>query len=280
MLKLTLGQTLRRLRQQRGLSLTRLADRAGCAKSFLSAIEHDQKRASEELLARVEAALGIDDQRLIEASRYSGTHPSVREHVDELEQSTRLARRLAELCAGGIDEGGRVSGSLDRAFRTGELRRLIERIAPDSPADQPEPVSLAMEVPLINSVAAGYPREFTDMGYPARVADEYVRCPDLADADAFAARVVGDSMSPDYREGDVVIFSPALDVRSGMDCFARLEPDHETTFKRVYLETSDDGGELIRLQPTNPAYPPRVLPRERVAGLYAAVNVLRRVAQP
>ena len=137
--------------------------------------------------------------------------------------------------------------------------------------------ALPREVPLINRVAAGYPTEFTDLGYPARVADEYVRCPDIADADAFAARVIGDSMLPDYREGDIVIFSPARDVRPGSDCFARIEPDHESTFKRVFFERDADGEELIRLQPLNPAYPPRTLPREHVAGLYAAVTVMRRI---
>lgn len=130
---------------------------------------------------------------------------------------------------------------------------------------------------MINAVAAGYPREFTDLGYPARVADDYVRCPDIDDPDAFAARVVGESMAPEYREGDIVIFSPAREVTAGSDCFARLEPDHETTFKRVYFERGADGGEAIRLQPINSAFAPQVLPRERVAGLYRAVHVLRRL---
>src|SRR6185295_1886767 len=92
---------------------------------------------------------------------------------------------------------------------------------------------LPLQVPLINSVAAGYPREFTDLGYPARVAAEYVRSPGIDDPDAFAARVVGDSMAPDYREGDVVVFSPARPVKSGTDCFVRLERDDMMTFKRV-----------------------------------------------
>jgi SOS-response transcriptional repressor LexA len=59
-----------------------------------------------------------------------------------------------------------------------------------------------------------------------------------------------------------------------MDCFARIEPDHESTFKRVYLEE----GDVIRLQPLNPAYPARVLAREQVAGLYAAISVTRSIA--
>jgi len=136
---------------------------------------------------------------------------------------------------------------------------------------------LPMEVPLINSVTAGYPADFTDLGYPARVADEYVRSPDLDDPDAFAARVVGDSMEPEYREGDLVIFSPAMEVVSGNDCFVRLEPDHESTFKRVYFETGEGGAELIRIQPINNRYPPKTVPREDVAGLYRAAQIMRAI---
>jgi hypothetical protein len=80
------------------------------------------------------------------------------------------------------------------------------------------------------------------LDYPLNVADEYVACPELEDAQAFAARVVGDSMGPTYREGDVVVFSPAAAVTDGCDCFVRLEPDHETTFKRVFFEGGDGSG--------------------------------------
>ncbi|MFI4881052.1 MAG: S24 family peptidase, partial [Phycisphaerales bacterium JB064] len=149
----------------------------------------------------------------------------------------------------------------------------------DGGADVGERVEalLPRAVPLINLVPAGTAAEFTDLGYPARVADSYVSAPELGDPDAFAARVTGDSMEPEYREGDVVIFSPVRDVRSGMDCFARLEPDAEMTFKRVYFERGAGGEELIRLQPLNPKYAARVEPREKIAGLYPAVSVTRRV---
>jgi repressor LexA len=127
---------------------------------------------------------------------------------------------------------------------------------------------------VINSIAAGYPAEFTDLDYPASIADEYIACPDVTDPDAFAARVVGDSMAPQYGEGEIVVFSPALPTPSGSDCFVRLDPDNETTFKRVYYE---DDGRTIRLQPLNNAYPPRLVPREHVTGIYAAAYVMRKV---
>ena len=123
--------------------------------------------------------------------------------------------------------------------------------------DAPEVVGgfgrVSARVPVINKVAAGYPTEFTDLGYPARVADEYVAVPGVHDADAFAARVCGESMLPEYREGDVVVFSPMLDAVHGSDCFVRFSDDAgthdgggefgsgggqagETTFKRVFFE--------------------------------------------
>jgi len=200
----------------------------------------------------------------------------VRVGVARLQDQQRVAQRLATLLKG---KGEGSSKSVDALYRSGELKKLVEQLTtPTAASQQPVPVALPLEVPLINRVAAGYPKEFTDLGYPARVADEYVRCPDLDDPDAFAARVVGDSMQPVYAEGDIVVFSPSKPVKSGMDCFARLEPDHETTFKRVYLEQGSAGQELIRLQPLNSAYAPRVVEREQVAGLYAAVSVMRRIA--
>ena len=66
-------------------------------------------------------------------------------------------------------------------------------------------------IPVINKVAAGYPEDFSDLDYPVGVADDYIRCPDLHDPNAFAVRVVGDSMEPKFCEGDIVVFSPAAE---------------------------------------------------------------------
>jgi len=122
-------------------------------------------------------------------------------------------------------------------------------------------------VPVINKVSAGYPTDFDDLDYPVGVAEDYVRCPDLHDPNAFAVRVVGDSMEPKYREGDVVIFSPAAEVRNGDDCFVRFKSPHETTFKRAFFEDDDN----VRLQPRNEKYPPMVVTGERINGIYRAI---------
>jgi transcriptional regulator with XRE-family HTH domain len=312
----TIGSVIRQWRIARGLSLERLADRAGCAKSYLSEIENGRRPAppSVEVLGRIEGALGLSEGMLVEIAAWERTPGPVRRRVEELETRERVVGQLVALVTrltgegvgrppGAVpkDEGRgeRVGRSLDAVYKSGELRKLIDEINPGDGAGlqgggragaEPEQnavnVPLPAEVPLINSVAAGYPAEFTDLGYPARVADEYVRSPELSDPDAFAARVVGESMLPEYREGDIVIFSPACPVRSGMDCFVRLERDHESTFKRVYFQRTGEcgvqeapDGEWIRLQPLNPVFQVRIVHREEVGGIYAAVSVTRALAQ-
>lgn len=282
------GGLVRVARRRAGLSLEALAGRVGCARSHLSQIENGKRWASAELLGRLEEGLGLGAGVLVSAGGLSRAPEVLRRRVSDLEHRTAAARRLAEILRGsGVGTDGSVRGALDVAHRSGELRRLVQAIAPDGEAESSRAGAawgamsleraMPRQVPLINRVAAGRASEFTDLGYPARVADEYVRTDGVEDADAFAARVHGDSMSPDYVDGDIVVFSPGVSASSGDDCFARLEPDHETTFKRVFFESDARGRGVVRLQPINPAYGARTVRREELAGLYPAVRVVRRI---
>jgi len=264
----TVGRLIGSRRAALGMTLQQLADASGCGKGYLSEIENGRRPGppSERILQNLEAALLLEPGTLVKAARWQSTPAQVRREVQGMRRAGRIARELVEL----VKDGG-----LDEAHRSGSLQRLVERLAP---AANIERTPLPVQVPVINSVAAGYPREFTDLGYPARVADDYVAAPDLMDPEAFAARVVGDSMAPLYAEGDIVVFSPERDTAPGSDCFVRLERDGETTFKRVYFEVDEESGaELIRLQPLNSEYPARTVGREDVAGMYAAVYVIRAV---
>jgi phage repressor protein C with HTH and peptisase S24 domain len=153
---------------------------------------------------------------------------------------------------------------LDDAYLSGVLHELVDRSSGNV-----ETVA-TNAVPVINKVSAGYPKDFTDLSYPRGVADDYVSCPEVRDPDAFAARVHGDSMTPRYTEGDIVIFSPAGNPRDGDDCFVRFE-DGTCTFKRVFFEGDDTGRPVLRLQPRNEKYRPQVIPSEKVTGLYRAM---------
>ncbi|MHA7814645.1 MAG: helix-turn-helix domain-containing protein [Phycisphaerales bacterium] len=270
------GDRLRELRRQRGVSLAELAAQVGCAPSYLSAIECGKKgHPADALIARIESSLRCDTGALLALAHWEQTPGPIRADYQAMHEKDQSARQLARL----LTRSTQLGASLDDLYASGVLRRAIDRVDPehaDEPGETPR-VRLANQVPLINKVTAGYPADFTDMDYPARVADEYIRTPDLSDPDAFAARVVGDSMHPNYLEGDIVVFSPARQVQSGADCFVRFEENAQSTFKRVYFETGSDGAELIRIQPINNAYAPTTVHREEVAGLYAGVSVIRSI---
>lgn len=261
------GARVRARRAELGLTLAELGARVGCGRSYLSRLETGVRPPpTGALFERLEDALGLERGSLRREASWARAPGEVKRDLASLQQDRRAVRALRDL----VERDG-----LDGAYRSGELGRLIDGLRP--PEEGVLATALPAEVPVINMVSAGQVREFTDLGYPARVADEYVRCPDLHDPDAFAARVVGDSMEPDYRQGDIVVFSPARAVEDGSDCFVRLEPDHETTFKRVYFEADGEGRAMIRIQPINNRYAPRTVARERVAGLYRAASVIRAV---
>jgi len=250
----SVGALLRAARRRRGWTLAQVAGRAGMAVSYLSMIENGRVAhppAAKRLRALAEA-LEIDPQPLLEAAAWEQTPPEVRAQARQWRDRAEAVQDLARLIRARVG---------DEAPRP---------IAPTDPAHAPPPI------PLINRVAAGLPEDFTDLDYPPGVADQTIPAPGdgsgaVHDPDRFAARVTGDSMRPDYTPGDVVVFSPLADVNPGDDCFVRLEPDHETTFKRVFFDHGDDGEPLIRLQPLNPKFPPRLVPRQQVAGMYRAV---------
>lgn len=93
------------------------------------------------------------------------------------------------------------------------------------------------QVPIINWAPAGPPEDWTDLDYPVGHADEYFPVLDCEDPDAFGIKVLGSSMVPAYRSGDVLIFFPSVPAQSGQDCFVRFAVDcakgHGVTFKRV-----------------------------------------------
>ena len=231
---------------------------------------------SDEKLRRLEQTLGFAAGELISQAHLQRTPRDVRVMLTRLLKNGRdeqTPRRTDEVNGGNsshsVSSSLRLSVSssavdLDDAYLSGVLHEMVENLGSNV-----EPIS-SNAVPVINKVAAGYPTDFTDLSYPRGVADEYVGCPDVHDKDAFATRVHGDSMTPKYRAGDIVIPSPAATPRSGDDCFIRFE-DGTTTFKRVFFENDETGIAVLRLQPRNEKYPAKVVRSDEITGVYRAM---------
>lgn len=110
------------------------------------------------MLDRLEEALGLERGRLVSLGEWQSTPDEVRRRVIDLEAQQHLSQRLVELLA---------KDGVDASFRSGELRRLVERLSAGAVSGSIDLIGvLPTQVPLINKVIAGYPREFTDLGYP------------------------------------------------------------------------------------------------------------------
>ena len=68
----SVGERLRYVREQRGLSLERLAERAEVSKSFLSEVENDKSGISGERLLKVANVLGASLDYLLRGQRTPG----------------------------------------------------------------------------------------------------------------------------------------------------------------------------------------------------------------
>jgi repressor LexA len=252
---MSLGQIIRSKREQLDLTLDEVSNKVGYSKPYLSTIETSKVKnpPSDELLTRLERVLQFDSGLLLHLAHMERMPSDIRGAYESREAENQKLRHF-------------VRRITEKGVKPGDIRSLLTE-AKIRMKDSKSPLSAGRLVPIINKVAAGYPTDFNDLDYPVGIADDYVRCPDLHDPNAFAVRVVGDSMEPRFFEGDIVIFSPAVEVRNGDDCFIRFTMPHETTFKRVFFEKEDK----IRLQPRNERYSPTLIDGNRIDGVYRAV---------
>lgn len=258
---MSLGQIIRQKREQLNMTLDEVSNRVGFSKPYLSTIETGKVKnpPSDELLAKLERTLKFESGLLLHIAHLERMPSDVREEYESREAENQRLRQFLKKLAARKRGGKEVKALMTRSrLKVEEGKRSL---------------AAGRLVPIINKVTAGYPAEFNDLDYPVGVADDYVRCPDLHDPNAFAVRVVGDSMEPKFVEGDIVIFSPAAEVHNGDDCFVRFTLPHETTFKRVFFDADDQ----IRLQPRNEKYSPTVVEGKRINGVYRAVIKYERL---
>jgi repressor LexA len=252
---MSLGQIIRKKREQLKLTLDEVSNRIGFSKPYLSTIETGKVKnpPSDELLTKLEKILEFESGLLLHIAHMEGLPADVRHEYESAEAENKKWRQIAK-------------NLIDTKADASRLNELLAESDLNVEQDK-APLAAGRLVPVINKVSAGYPTDFNDLDYPVGIADDYIRCPDLHDPNSFAVRVVGDSMEPKFREGDIVIFSPAAEVQNGDDCFVRFTMPHETTFKRAFFESDNK----VRLQPRNEKYSPTIVDGKRINGLYRAV---------
>ncbi len=121
-------------------------------------------------------------------------------------------------------------------------------------------------IPLIGLAQAGTEGFFDDGGYPVGGSWDEVSLPEIGDMHAYALEISGASMEPVFRDGDVVIVSPAAPIRRGDRVVVRTLSG-EVMAKQLARRSA----RRIELKSLNPAHPDRSFDLKDVAWLHRIV---------
>lgn len=254
-----LGRIVRKHRQKAGLTQEQLSLRVGISKPYLSNIETGRAKnpPSDGVLRAIENNLGFTEGELVKLAHMQRTPLDVRQKYEMLQ--ARLDK--LQVVVKRMIAGRTLSGSPN-------AKALADVLSAVSDAGE---LSAGRIIPVINTINTGYPHHFVDMDYPAANAVDYLRCPDVHDATAFAVRVADEAMTPKYMLGDIVVFSPATEAVTGDDCFIRFAGGR-TTFRKVDLGEPDK----VRLIAYE-GQPDETITRSHVDGIYPAVFKIQPV---
>jgi phage repressor protein C with HTH and peptisase S24 domain len=112
----------------------------------------------------------------------------------------------------------------------------------------------ARSVPLIGFAEAGTGGYFDDGGFPVGRGWDEIPFPAVNDDRAYALEISGESMQPTYRDGDVIVVSPAAPVRRGDRVVVKTKGG-EVMVKELKRQTAKQ----VELKSLNPDHPDRTL---------------------
>ena len=124
-------------------------------------------------------------------------------------------------------------------------------------SDQARPSTEA--VPLIGFAEAGASGYFDDSGFPAGKAWDAIPFPAVEDAHAYALEISGDTFLPAYRDGTIIVVSPAAPIRRGDRVVVKTKGG-EVMAKELKRKTA----KTLELKPLNPVQADRILAAEDV----------------
>lgn len=237
-------------------------------------------------LAKVERAAGLNRNRL--SDMLAGHEPRV---TDAVRVCLFFGVAVEDLFAPSGKtpvQKPRPSAHALRAFALSRgawhSRKSIKLLGPSSLIEAEDFKGQGGFVPVVAPIAAGEPREAHDGDFAAGAADAYVAF-DVDDENAFALRVDGDSMKPDFLHGDIIIASPRsrssreATHRDGMLGVVIFGSERTATFKVVRFgavnKSADEPMDYV-LQPLNAAFPPMRLRRGEVSAIYPVVGLVRK----
>jgi SOS-response transcriptional repressor LexA len=180
-------------------------------------------------------------QQLIEGAPYKGSNAAF------LEATGLTKGRLSQLLSEEEPFGERAAGNLVRKLQLQEryFEQGASNVSLASMGDRP--------IPVISEIHCGKFREIIDT-FAAGDGESFLTTDLELGPYAFALRLEGDSMQPEFIEGERVIIDPDVHPQTG-DFVAARDGKNRGTFKKYRLRGIDaQGKEVFELIPLNDKY--------------------------
>ncbi len=235
---MAIGENIRRLRELHELTQRELGVIAGVSDKAVSTWENGTKMPRMTAIKRMATYFGIPAGDLLE---------------DDAQRIRQASIHTASAAAG--------STLIDTTSRTPRtvLKDGTSPLSPD--LHNVTPIHLfptSRRIPVLGRVPAGVPIEaVTDIIEEIDLSGHSVQ----DGYDYFGLLVTGDSMLPEYRDGDIVILRMQQTAQTGDDVVAYIG-NSDATLKR--LTVTENG---IQLRPLNPAYEIRSFSGEEIRTL-------------
>jgi repressor LexA len=196
----------------------------------------------------------------------------VYEFISEFVQKNQYSPSFDEIRLGiGLSSLATVHKHISNLEKKGLLTRdynrsrSIDLLPPKGKFKQAMAVNTGLVLPLVGRIAAGQPIEAIETPETISLAD-FVRSKEV-----FVLEVRGESMRDEaILDGDYVLVEKVKTAQNG-DIVVALVEGTDSTLKRFYHE-----GENIRLQPSNAAMKPIIVPAESVQLQGRVIGVLRK----
>jgi phage repressor protein C with HTH and peptisase S24 domain len=124
---------------------------------------------------------------------------------------------------------------------------------------EPSAAASPRPVPLLGLAEAGEGTHLDDCGFPAGESWTEIAFPTVNDEHAYALTISGQSMEPAYRNGDIIVVSPAAPIRRGDRVVVRTRAG-EVMAKELKRRSAKS----IELKSLNPEHPDRTLTASEV----------------
>ena len=143
--------------------------------------------------------------------------------------------------------------------------------------DDEQEFKMNAEAPKINSSAIVFVYGTIPAGIPMEMIEDILDTEEISSdmlkggKEYFGLKIKGNSMNPEYLDGDTIILEKVSDCESGQDCVVMVN-GNDGTFKRVFKNETG-----IILQPLNPEFTPMIYTNEQIEKL--PVKIIGKVVE-